>query len=82
LANADGTALGNALLYDWYFNIFVRVIVVHNQHRLGDEHIPLYVDAVLGGDNAVSAEGAIVLNYNHGLTCGVLGGDVEPRAIS
>jgi hypothetical protein len=40
------------------------------------------VNAILGGYNAVGADGAIVLNYDRGLTFRILVGDIEPRAPS
>jgi hypothetical protein len=40
-ANPDSAALRNTLIEDWYLDIFVRVIVVHDQDLLGDIHITL-----------------------------------------
>jgi hypothetical protein len=82
LANSDSAAFRNALLDDRHIDIFILVIVVHNQDRLGDEHVVFNVNLVLGGYNAVGADGAIVLNYDRGLTFGILVGDIEPRAPS
>ncbi|MGD0965402.1 MAG: hypothetical protein ABSA57_16050 [Candidatus Acidiferrales bacterium] len=41
MANSDSAARRNALLDNWYCDIFISVIVIHNQDRLGDEHIAL-----------------------------------------
>lgn len=81
-ANSDSAAFRYALLDNRYRNIFVCVIVVYDQDRLGNEHIALYIDLVFGRNNAVGAYVAVFLNYNRGIPCAVLVGDVEPRAFS
>ncbi len=82
LPNSNSAALRYALLDNRYGDIFVRVIVVYDQDRLGDEYVTFDVDEVLGGNNAVGAYVAIVLNHNRGIPFGVVVGDVEPRAFS
>jgi hypothetical protein len=81
-ANSDSAAFRYALLDNRYRNIFVRVIVVYDQDRLGDEYVAFDVNLVLGRYDAIGADGAIVLNHNHWLTGGVVCGRVEPRALS
>ena len=49
---------------------------------LTDEHIAFQMDSVLGRYHRSIAYGAIVVDHNYGLTCGVFGGDVEPRVLS
>jgi hypothetical protein len=44
LANSDSAALRKTLVDNWYREIFVRVIVVHNDDLLADEHIMFQVD--------------------------------------
>jgi hypothetical protein len=39
LANSDSSALGNTLLQNWFREIFVLVIVIHNGDLLADQHI-------------------------------------------
>lgn len=82
LANSDSAALCNTLIDNRRVDIFVRVIVVHNQDVLGDKHIAFDVDQVLGRYDAIGAYGAVVLNHNQGLPFGVVGGGIEPRAPS
>ncbi|MGB7727495.1 MAG: hypothetical protein WBL50_05650 [Candidatus Acidiferrum sp.] len=82
LANSDSSALRYTLLDNRYRDVFVRVIVVYDQDRLGDEHVTFDVNLVLGRNDAISANGAIVLNHNHRLTGGDVGGWVKPCALS
>jgi hypothetical protein len=82
LAYAYSSASCDALLDNRHRDVFVRVIVVDDQNPLGDEHITLDVNAVFGGNDAVGAYRAIVLDHNGGVTRGIWIGDVQPRALS
>ena len=82
LANSDSAALRHTLLDNRHRYILIRVIVVYDQDRLGNQYITFDVNQVLGRYDAIGANGAIVLNHNRWLTGGVVGGRVEPRALS
>src|SRR5208282_5081618 len=66
LANPDSAAFRDTLIDDRCRDIFIGMIMVYNQHPLGDENITFYVYLIFGGDDSVSSNGAIVLNYNRG----------------
>jgi hypothetical protein len=49
---------------------------------LPDEHISFQMDSVLSRYHRSIAYGAIVVDHNYGLACGVFGGDDETRILS
>jgi hypothetical protein len=47
-ADSDATAASDALFDNRYFDIFVGMIVVHDENLLRYIHTPLQLDAVFG----------------------------------
>ena len=82
LADSDSSPVVKALTDDRDGNVFIRMIMIDDQHRLGNDDIALYVDSVLGRNDAPIAYVAIVINHNDGFTCWILGGDIEPGILS
>jgi hypothetical protein len=55
--------------------------MIQYYNLLTDEHISFQMDSVLSRYHRSIAYGAIVVDHNYGLACGVFGGDVEPRVL-
>jgi hypothetical protein len=66
LANANSATLCNTLLTGWGYAIFMGVAMVHDQHRLSDQDIPLNVNTVLGGHLTPGTDASIVIDYDNG----------------
>jgi hypothetical protein len=82
LTDSDRTALRNTLFENWYCDVFVSMIMVHNYNGLADEYIPFQVDLVPCRYNTGESYVAIIFNHNYGFTCWVLDGDAEPSMLS
>ena len=77
-ADSDSAAFCDSLVDDRYIDVFIRVIVIHDQHRAGHEYIVLDVDLIFGGNDAARTDCTVVLDYDNGLTMRVVDGRVEP----
>jgi hypothetical protein len=81
-SDADCAAIGYALSDNWCLDVFVRVVVVHDQDLLGHVNIPFKVDPVPGGHNAAKGDYAIVVDDNRGISCWIVSRDIEPRILT
>jgi hypothetical protein len=78
-ADSDATTAGNALFNNRYLDIFVGMIVVHDENLLRYVDIPIQLDAVFGRQNAAVSKNAIIPNYDCGVPVGFVGSHIEPR---
>jgi hypothetical protein len=75
LADPNCAAFSNALPDDRHGDIFVRMIVVHNQYHLANKDIALQIDSVLGSDDTAEPYVTIVLQDDCWLAIRILRGD-------
>jgi len=81
-ANPDPATFINALFDNWHHDVFVYVIVVHNDDRLADKYVALQMDLIPGGYDAAVSYMTVILNYNYGIPLRIINGNVEPRVLS
>jgi|ERR1700722_1987506 len=80
-ADADSATLRDTLIDNWLRDVLIRVIVILNQDRLGDEHITFQVDSILRGYDTIGAYVATVIKQDRGIARAAIIGDIEPRAL-
>jgi hypothetical protein len=79
LADSNRAAERDPLFDNGQLQIFVRMIVIQDQHLLRDIHKWLQMHLVLGRYDAAVADLATVVDHDSGRAGGVVGGDVQPR---
>jgi hypothetical protein len=77
LTDADSAASRNALIANRKCRVLIVMIMVLDKDRLGDEHIPFYVNVIVGGYDTIEAYGAIVIKHDQGFSTIYLSG-IEP----